>query len=85
MFSEKQFSNFSTSSSDRISLSYTDDKYKKFRPIAKYAFDILYNKNKYGFMKNIKVKNNNNVELIEDKNGEISLYGVNFARKSETF
>ena len=68
----------------RISLSYTEDKYKKFRPIAKYAFDILYNKNKYGFMKNIKVKNNNNVELVEDKNGEISLYGVNFARKSET-
>ena len=36
-------------------------------------------------MKNIKVKFNNNTKLIEDEKGEITLYGVNFARKSETF
>lgn len=65
----------------RISLSYTDKKYKSFRQVGKYIFDLIYNKNKYGFMKNIKVKLNNNIELIEDNNGEIVIYGVNFTKK----
>lgn len=65
----------------RISLSYTDKKYKNFRQIGKYIFDLIYDKNKYGFMKNIKIKLNSNMELIEDIDGEIAIYGVNFAKK----
>lgn len=66
----------------RISLSYIDEKYRSFRPIAKYIFDLIYDKNKYGFLKNIKIKIGNNSEIVEDKSGEITIYGVNFARKS---
>lgn len=65
----------------RVSLSYVDKKYKSFRAIGKYIFDILYDNNKYGFTKNIKVKIKDSYELIEDENGKISIYGLNFAEK----
>lgn len=68
----------------RISLSYTDKKYKSFRAIGKYIFDILYDNDKYGFMKNVKVKNKNNYELIEDKEGKILIYGLNFTEKVDS-
>lgn len=63
----------------RISLSYIDEHYKKFRSIGKYIFEILYNRNRYGFIKYIKVKTNNKYELVRDENGKISIYGVKFA------
>ena len=66
----------------RVSLSYIDKKYKSFRAIGKYVLDILYDNDRYGFIKNIKVKTKNNYELVEDKNGKISIYGVNFAEKT---
>lgn len=65
----------------RISLSYVDKKYKSFRVIGKYMFDILYDNDKYGFVKNIKVKNKKSYELIEEKEGKISIYGLNFTEK----
>lgn len=65
----------------RISLSYVDDHYKNFRSIGKYIFELLYNRDRYGFVNHIKIKSKNNLELIEDKNGQISIYGVNFTEK----
>lgn len=65
----------------RISLSYVDEHYKSFRSIGRYIFELLYNKNKYGFIKHIKIKTKDNYELIEENGGKISIYGLNFAEK----
>ena len=42
---------------------------------------IIYDKDKKAFLNNIKIKSKN-IKLIEDKNGEIDLYGLKFTKNA---
>lgn len=65
----------------RISKSDKNENYKEYKTLGKIMLQILYDKDKKAFLNNIKIKSKN-IKLIEDKNGEIDLYGLKFTKNA---
>lgn len=58
----------------------SDYRYKEYKKIGRLLLNVIYEADKGMFLKNIKIKTNDNSTLIRDNEGNISIYGVNFRK-----
>ena len=65
----------------RINKSSQTKKYEEYKYIGKTLLNLLFENNKKEFLDNITIKPKNNIYLYEDKNGDITLYGVKLKKK----
>jgi len=64
----------------RIHKSFTSNKYDEYKQIGKRIMTLLYESNKFEFIKCIKINTKNKSFIIETDDGNINLYGINFEK-----
>lgn len=64
----------------RINKSYTNEKFVEYRSLGLRILKLLYDSDKVKFLDCIDIQLKNNENLIEDKEGNIDLYGVKFTK-----